>query len=126
MTLASSSKKEIVAFCDKLFAEPFATPRTPARAVAAWCPPMMQTAGVASDEAEPAAETPSPTGGRASGLSSRDPRESSPRGSTLPHPTERHPMAILKFSPPQLRRKSPMRACKTFLPNWNGPWTGPP
>ncbi|MEY8882902.1 ParB/RepB/Spo0J family partition protein [Donghicola sp. XS_ASV15] len=59
VTLASSSKKEIVAFCDKLFAEPFAT-LTDAQcaAVAAWCPPMMQTAGVACDEAEPAAETP--------------------------------------------------------------------
>ena len=29
-------------------------------AVAAWCPPMMQTAGVAFEEAEPAAETPEP------------------------------------------------------------------
>ena len=61
MTLASSSKKEIVAFCDKLFAEPFATLTDAQRAaVAAWCPPMMQTAGVAFDEAEPAAETPEP------------------------------------------------------------------
>lgn len=47
VTLASSSKKEIVAFCDKLFAEPFAT-LTEAQhaAVAAWCPPLMQTVGV--------------------------------------------------------------------------------
>ncbi|MDF3384621.1 MULTISPECIES: ParB/RepB/Spo0J family partition protein [unclassified Sulfitobacter] len=61
VTLASSSKKEIVAFCDKLFAEPFATLTDAQRAaVAAWCPPMMQTNGVASDEAEPAAETPEP------------------------------------------------------------------
>ncbi len=61
VTLASSSKKEIVAFCDKLFAEPFAT-LTDAQlaAVAAWCPPMMQTAGVACDEAEPEADTPEP------------------------------------------------------------------
>jgi ParB family chromosome partitioning protein len=61
VTLASSSKKEIVAFCDKLFAEPFATLTDAQRAaVATWCPPMMQTAGVACDEAEPAAETPEP------------------------------------------------------------------
>lgn len=46
VTLASSSKKEIVAFCEKLFAEPFATLTDAQRAaVAAWCPPMMQTAG---------------------------------------------------------------------------------
>ncbi|QFT95188.1 Nucleoid occlusion protein (plasmid) [Roseovarius sp. THAF9] len=61
VTLASSSKKEIVAFCDKLFAEPFATLTDAQRAaVAAWCPPMMQTAGVACDEAEPTAESPEP------------------------------------------------------------------
>ncbi|MEQ8933745.1 MAG: hypothetical protein RID96_28340, partial [Nitratireductor sp.] len=61
VTLAPSSKKEIVAFFDKLFAEPFATLTDAQRAaVAAWCPPMMQTAGVACDEAEPAAETPEP------------------------------------------------------------------
>ncbi len=61
VTLASSSKKEIVAFCDKLFAEPFATLTDAQRAaVAAWCPPMMQTAGVACDEAEPTAENPEP------------------------------------------------------------------
>jgi len=61
VTLASSSKKEIVAFCDKLFAEPFAT-LTDAQcaAVAAWCPPMMQTAGVACDETVPSEETPEP------------------------------------------------------------------
>jgi len=29
-------------------------------AVAAWCPPMMQTAGVAFDESVPTAETPEP------------------------------------------------------------------
>ena len=47
VTLASSTKKEVVAFCDKLFAEPFATLTDAQRAaVAAWCPPMMQTAGV--------------------------------------------------------------------------------
>jgi ParB family transcriptional regulator, chromosome partitioning protein len=63
VTLASSSKKEIVAFCDKLFAEPFATLTNAQRAaVAAWCPPMMQTNGVAFDEAEPTAETPEPDG----------------------------------------------------------------
>jgi ParB family chromosome partitioning protein len=63
VTLASSSKKEIVAFCDKLFAEPFATLTDAKRAaVAAWCPPMMQTAGVACDETAPIAETPEPDG----------------------------------------------------------------
>jgi len=52
VTLASSSKKEIVAFCDKLFAEPFATLTDAQRAaVAAWCPPMMQTAGIEPVEA---------------------------------------------------------------------------
>ena len=57
VTLASSSKKEIVAFCDKLFAEPFATLTEAQRAaVASWCPPMMQTAGVEPAEA-PEAET---------------------------------------------------------------------
>jgi len=61
VTLASSSKKEIVAFCDKLFAEPFATLTDAQRAaVAAWCPPMMQTAGVVCDETAPAAETAEP------------------------------------------------------------------
>ena len=45
--------------CDKFFAEPFATLTDAQRAaVAAWCPPMMQTAGVAFDEAEPIADTP--------------------------------------------------------------------
>ncbi|MEX5516900.1 ParB/RepB/Spo0J family partition protein [Pseudophaeobacter sp. 1A09344] len=59
VTLASSSKKEIVAFCDKLFAEPFATLTDAQRAaVAAWCPPMMQTAGVVCDETAPFAESP--------------------------------------------------------------------
>ncbi|MBW4976492.1 chromosome partitioning protein ParB, partial [Roseovarius mucosus] len=63
VTLASSSKKEIVAFCGKLFAEPFATLTDAQRAaVAAWCPPMMQTAGVACDEAEPIEESPEPDG----------------------------------------------------------------
>ncbi|MCI2400966.1 ParB N-terminal domain-containing protein [Aliiroseovarius subalbicans] len=57
VTLASSSKKEIVAFCEKLFAEPFATLTDAQRAaVAAWCPPMMQTAGVLFEDA-PTAET---------------------------------------------------------------------
>ena len=61
VTLASMSKKEIVAFCDKLFAEPFAT-LTEAQqgAVAAWCPPMMQTTGGVSldvDAEEDAAQT---------------------------------------------------------------------
>ena len=47
VTLASSTKKQVVEFCDKLFAEPFATLKDAQRAaVAAWCPPMMQTAGV--------------------------------------------------------------------------------
>ena len=47
VTLASSTKRQVVEFCDKLFAEPFAT-LTEAQhaAVASWCPPMMQTAGV--------------------------------------------------------------------------------
>ncbi|MEM7518344.1 MAG: chromosome partitioning protein ParB, partial [Planctomycetota bacterium] len=63
VTLASSSKKEIVGFCDKLFAEPFATLTDAQReAVATWCPPMMQTSGVACDEAEPSVETPEPDG----------------------------------------------------------------
>jgi len=58
VTLASSSKKEIVAFCDKLFAEPFATLTEAQRAaVAAWCPPMMQTSGSVSAETDPAEET---------------------------------------------------------------------
>jgi len=61
VTLASMSKKEIVAFCDKLFAEPFAT-LTEAQhaAVAAWCPPMMQTTGGSSlvvDAVEDAAQS---------------------------------------------------------------------
>ena len=52
VTLASSSKKEIVAFCDKLFAEPFATLTDVQRAtVAAWCPPLMQTSGTEPAEA---------------------------------------------------------------------------
>lgn len=63
VTLASSSKIEIVAFCDKLFAEPFATLTDAQRsAVADWCPPMMQTAGFSCDEAEPTADTPEPDG----------------------------------------------------------------
>jgi ParB family chromosome partitioning protein len=63
VTLASSSKKEIVAFCDKLSAEPFATLTDAQRAaVAAWCPPMMQTAGVDCDETAPITETPEPDG----------------------------------------------------------------
>ena len=58
VTLASSTKKEVVAFCDKLFAEPFATLTDAQRAaVAAWCPPMMQTAGVEPVDASEA-ETP--------------------------------------------------------------------
>ncbi|MCK8485265.1 ParB/RepB/Spo0J family partition protein [Aliiroseovarius sp. S2029] len=61
VTLASSSKREIVAFCDKLFAEPFATLTDAQRAaVAAWCPPMMQTAGGAFEEAVHTGETPEP------------------------------------------------------------------
>ena len=47
VTLASSTKKQVVEFCEKLFAEPFATLTEAQRAaVASWCPPMMQTAGV--------------------------------------------------------------------------------
>ncbi|OWU67711.1 plasmid partitioning protein ParB [Roseovarius sp. 22II1-1F6A] len=58
VTLASSTKKEVVAFCDKLFAEPFATLTDAQRAaVAAWCPPMMQTSGTEPVEA-PEATTP--------------------------------------------------------------------
>lgn len=46
-SLASSSKKEVVAFCDKLFAEPFVTLTDAQRdAVERWCPPQMQTAGM--------------------------------------------------------------------------------
>ena len=55
VTLASMSKKEIVAFCDKLFAEPFATlTEAQLRAVAAWCPPMMQTTGGVSADVDAA------------------------------------------------------------------------
>ncbi|EAQ02658.1 ParB-like nuclease [Pseudooceanicola batsensis HTCC2597] len=62
VTLASSTKKQVVEFCDKLFAEPFATLTEAQRAaVAAWCPPMMQTAGVepvdASEAKTPEDET---------------------------------------------------------------------
>ncbi|OWV37829.1 ParB/RepB/Spo0J family partition protein [Mameliella alba] len=62
VTLASSTKKEVVEFCDMLFAEPFATLTEAQRAaVAAWCPPMMQTAGVepvdAGEAATPEGET---------------------------------------------------------------------
>jgi len=61
VSLASMSKKEIVAFCDKLFAEPFATlTEAQQRAVAAWCPPMMQTTDGISlvvDAEEDAAQT---------------------------------------------------------------------
>ena len=62
VTLASSTKKQVVEFCDKLFAEPFATLTDAQRAaVAAWCPPMMQTAGVepvdASEAEAPEDET---------------------------------------------------------------------
>ena len=63
VTLASSSKKEIVAFCDRLFAEPFATLTDAQRAaVASWCPPMMQTAGIDPDEvpADPASSEETP------------------------------------------------------------------
>ncbi|MEC7765065.1 MAG: ParB/RepB/Spo0J family partition protein [Pseudomonadota bacterium] len=65
VTLASSTKKEVVAFCDKLFAEPFATLTDAQRAaVEAWCPPMMQTSGIEPVEdlsAEPP-ETATPEG----------------------------------------------------------------
>ncbi|EAU43478.1 putative DNA-binding protein [Salipiger bermudensis HTCC2601] len=55
VTLASSTKKEVVAFCDKLFAEPFATLTDAQReAVAIWCPPMMQTSG--SEKADAATD----------------------------------------------------------------------
>ena len=58
VTLASSTKKEVVAFCDKLFADPFATLTEAQRAaVAAWCPPMMQTTGAELVDA-PVATTP--------------------------------------------------------------------
>ncbi len=58
VTLASSTKKQVVEFCDKLFSEPFATLTEAQRAaVAAWCPPMMQTAGVEPVDASEA-ETP--------------------------------------------------------------------
>ena len=60
VTLASSSKKEIVAFFEKLFAEPFATLTNAQRdAVATWCPPKFQTAGVVTeDEGDTSRETP--------------------------------------------------------------------
>ncbi|BBU59438.1 hypothetical protein KU6B_57030 (plasmid) [Mameliella alba] len=58
VTLASSTKRQVVDFCDKLFAEPFATLTDAQRAaVASWCPPMMQTAGVEPVDASEA-ETP--------------------------------------------------------------------
>ena len=58
VTLASSTKKQVVEFCDKLFAEPFATLTDAQRAaVAAWCPPMMQTSGTEPVDA-PEAATP--------------------------------------------------------------------
>ena len=58
VTLASSTKKQVVEFCDKLFAEPFATLTEAQRAaVASWCPPMMQTAGAEPVDASEA-ETP--------------------------------------------------------------------
>ncbi|MBY6120460.1 ParB/RepB/Spo0J family partition protein [Mameliella alba] len=62
VTLASSTKRQVVEFCDKLFAEPFATLTDAQRAaVAAWCPPMMQTSGTepvdASEAATPDDET---------------------------------------------------------------------
>lgn len=53
VALASSTKKEIVKFCDQLFAEPFATLTEAQRAaVEAWCPPLMQTMGTVEDDAE--------------------------------------------------------------------------
>lgn len=52
LNLSSSSKKEIVAFMDKLFTEPFATPTEAQRsAVECWCPPSMQTSGGYAPEA---------------------------------------------------------------------------
>lgn len=51
VSLAGESKKKIVAFMDKLFAEPFATLTDEQRAaVAAWCPPNMQTTLPAIEE----------------------------------------------------------------------------
>ena len=55
VTLASSTRRQVVAFCDTLFAEPFATlTDTQRAAVAAWCPPMMQTSGIEPVEAQEA------------------------------------------------------------------------
>ena len=65
VTLASSSKKEIVAFCDKLFAEPFATLSDAQReAVESWCPPMMQTTGVFVPEVVASKATSKSTSGK--------------------------------------------------------------
>jgi len=63
VTLVSSTKKEVVAFCDKLFAEPFATLTDAQRAaVASWCPPKMQTAGIEPFEAPEAEPSEDETG----------------------------------------------------------------
>ena len=52
LNLSSSSKKDIVAFMDQLFTEPFATLSEAQRhAVEAWCPPQMQTSGGYTPEA---------------------------------------------------------------------------
>ncbi len=43
------------------------------------------------------------------------------RGSTLRHQQKDTPMAILKFSASGVAAQiAHARACKTFLPNWNG------
>ena len=53
----------IAAFCDKLFAEPFATLTDAQRAaVASWCPPMMQTVGIEPVEVPEAATPEGDTG----------------------------------------------------------------
>ena len=85
---------------------------------------MMQTAGVACDEAEPAAETPSLTArSRKRPESSRDPARGIPRAGRPSHTQPKDIlMAILKFSASAVAAQiAHARACKTFLPNWNGP-----
>ena len=58
VALASSSKKDVVEFMDKLFAEPFATLTDAQRsAVGTWCPPQMQTLGVEGADGEETVDT---------------------------------------------------------------------
>lgn len=58
VNLASSTKREVYEFLDALFSEPFATLTAEQRAaVAAWCPPGMQTAEVKVLAMKPAKKT---------------------------------------------------------------------